>query len=177
MNLAKRLYRSTRVVCAALALVAVVGCASPHPLVGEEAPQIRLDLLDGGTMDLSRHLGKDIVILDFWATWCGPCRESMPIIEKVAADYRSRNVVLYTVNEGDDDAAIRKFLENIKLDCAVALDRSLVAGAAYQAEFIPQTVLIDKKGRIQAVHVGAGFDLNAVLRRDLDKLLNGKSLV
>ena len=177
MSRANKLNLSARVACAALALVLVAGCASPHPLVGEEAPQIRLELLDGGTMDLSRHLGKDIVILDFWATWCGPCRESMPIIVKVAEDYRSRNVVLYTVNEGDDDEAIRKFLKSVKLDCIVELDQSLIAGAAYQAEFIPQTVIIGKKGRIQAIHVGSGFDLNAVLRRDLDKLLKGKSLV
>ena len=177
MSVAERIERSALLPCVAFALILVVGCAPPHPLVGQEAPQVRLDLLDGGEMDLARHLGKDIVILDFWATWCEPCRESMPVIEKVAADYRARNVVLYTVNQADDTAAIRKFMKSINLDCAVALDRSLIAGAAYQAEFIPQTVLIDKKGRVQAVHVGSGFDLNAVLRRDLDKLLKGKSLV
>src|SRR5690606_7195976 len=58
-----------------------------HPLEGKEAPDFELKTLEGETVTLSQHEGKDIVILDFWATWCGPCRQAMPIIENVSEEF------------------------------------------------------------------------------------------
>jgi thiol-disulfide isomerase/thioredoxin len=148
----------------------------PHPLVGQAAPQMQLDLLDGGTLDLASYKGKKIVILDFWATWCGPCTEAMPIIEKVAAQYKDKGVLLFAVNveEGADD--VRKFLDDAKLKVTVALDKDGDAARAYKAEGIPQTVLVGKDGSVQVVHVGLLPDLEEQLAKELDGLLAGKNL-
>jgi thiol-disulfide isomerase/thioredoxin len=148
----------------------------PHPLVGQAAPQIKLDLLDGGALDLASYKGKKIVILDFWATWCGPCVEAMPIIEKVAGHYKDKGVLLFAVNveEGADD--VRKFLDEAKLKVTVALDKDGDAARAYKAEGIPQTVIVAKDGSVQVVHVGLLPDLEEQLAKELDGLLAGKNL-
>ncbi len=149
----------------------------PHALLGATAPEFQLDLLDGGSVKLSQHKGKDIVILDFWATWCGPCRRAMPIISNVAKEFQGRNVVLYAVNLSEEPDAIKSFLTDQGLDVKVALDKDGSVGQQYQAAAIPQTVIVDKDGKVQAVHVGIMPGLEDTLRQQLTALAEGKSLL
>jgi peroxiredoxin len=146
----------------------------PHALLGQEAPPLKLKLLDGGQFDLAVHKGRDIVILDFWATWCPPCVRALPGLIEIADEYRERNVVLYAVNQEETPQTIRRFLERRKLSVKVPLDDDGQAGEAYQVEGLPQTVMIGKDGIIHLVHVGAASKTE--LREDLDALLAGRNL-
>ena len=148
-----------------------------HGLQGSPAPDFELGRLDGGKVKLSSHKGKQIVLLDFWATWCGPCRTAMPILVRVAKAYRDKGVVLYAVNQDEDPAEIRDFLKGQKLACTVLLDPGSEVGDLYQVSGIPQSVLIDKKGVVQAVHSGISRRFEKQLRKELDTLVSGKSLV
>jgi thiol-disulfide isomerase/thioredoxin len=143
---------------------------------GKPAPDFKLDLLGGGQMTLSQHKGKEIVILDFWASWCPPCRTSMPIIEEIAAAYKDKGVVLYAVNQDEDAATIQKFLAAQKLNVTVALDKGGAVGDQYGAVYIPLTVIVGKDGLVQAVHGGLRAGMKKSLTDELDALVAGKSL-
>ncbi len=146
--------------------------ASPaDALKGKPAPPFSLDLLDGGTMDLASHKGKDVVILDFWATWCGPCRMDLPIYAKIANEYKDKGVVFYAVNLGDTPEAVQSFLKSTGVKCAVAMDRQKVTGRSYHVQNIPMSVIIDQSGKVEAVHVGGSRDLETQLRTEIDALL------
>lgn len=147
-----------------------------HPLLGQPAPPLKLALLDGGTADLAAHRGRDVVILDFWATWCGPCRRAMPIIARVADRYREKGVVFYAVNLEEDPEQVREFLDETGLALTVALDADGKVGQAYRAEAIPQTVLVGKDGSVQVVHVGLLPELDEQLSAELEALLKGENL-
>jgi peroxiredoxin len=147
-----------------------------HPLLGMPAPPIELELLDGGKFDLASYKGKNVVLLDFWATWCNPCLEVMPIIDKVAAKFKDKGVVFYTVNLEDPPEAIRKFLEGAKLKVPVAMDATGAVAAAYRTEAVPQTVVIAKDGTIQVVKLGLTLDLEESLAKDLQAVLAGKKV-
>jgi len=149
---------------------------APHALLGKPAPQIDLELLDGGKLDLDGYKGKRIVILDFWASWCGPCTQAMPKIEKVAEKYKERGVLLFAVNVQETPEEIRTFLDTAKLKVAVVLDPEATAARAYLANAIPQTVLVGKDGTVQVVRVGLSPNLEASLTEDLEGLLAGKDL-
>lgn len=151
---------------AAVAMLSIwyVSPPSPHPLNGEPALDLKLGLLDGGTMDLPSHMGKDVVILDFWAVWCAPCRDTMPIVAYLAEEFRDRGVVMYTINIGDAPEAIREFLKEMKLDVPVAIDRYGSSAFAYQVDALPQTVIIDRKGMITGVLVGRSPGLEGEIR-------------
>ena len=144
---------------------------------GTPAPAFTLDLLDGGEFDLAQQKEKNIVILDFWATWCGPCANAMPVLAQVAREYRSRGVRLYSVNLQENPQVIRLFLKRHRLNLDVALDRDGEVGKLYGADSIPETVVIGKDGRVQAVHVGFLPTLKSELTKELDTLLAGESLV
>ncbi len=148
----------------------------PHPLLGKVAPAINLDLLGGGKLDLASLKNKNVVILDFWATWCGPCKRAMPIIEKVASEYKKKGVLLYAVNLEESAEDVQHFAEQSGITATIALDTVGTAARDYQAQAIPQTVLIGKDGTVQVVHVGLLPDLENQLRKELDALLAGKDL-
>ncbi len=148
----------------------------PHPLVGKPAPPIQLDKLDGSTVELAQHADKDVVILDFWATWCGPCRRAMPTISQVAKRFADKGVVLYAVNLEEESDTIEEFLEDEQLDLNVLLDADGDVARAYGANAIPQTVIVDKKGVVQVVHVGLLPDLKAQLQKEIEAILAGKNL-
>jgi peroxiredoxin/outer membrane protein assembly factor BamB len=146
------------------------------PLVGQPAPDIEQELLDGSHFSLKEQQDKKIVILDFWATWCGPCVAEMPLVAKVADQYRDKGVALYCLNQAEDAETIRDFLKEKKLKVTVSLDANSEAGNAYGVEGIPMLVLINKAGIVQSVHVGYSPDIDKKLKAELDAILAGKDL-
>ncbi|MBI1375460.1 MAG: redoxin domain-containing protein [Phycisphaera sp.] len=145
-----------------------------HPLEGQRAPLFELPGLDGKVATLAAHRGKDVVVLDFWATWCGPCVGSMPGLAKLAKSYRDagKNVAVYAINIGEDPATVKAFIDKQKLDVNVLFDGNSAMARAYQANAIPESVIIDRQGIIQKVYVGAGPDLHENMRAQIDKLLD-----
>lgn len=139
-------------------------------LEGKAAPQIELPLLGGGTMNLASHKDKDVVVLDFWASWCGPCRKGLPIASEVTATFKDKNVVFYAVNVGENAEAAQGFLDQMKLSMPVALDEQTVAASKYGAVSIPQMVIIGKDGVVKKVEVGLSPNLKEELTATLTEL-------
>lgn len=152
------------------------GDEPPHPLLGRPAPDFELALLEGGRLKLSEHKGKNVVILDFWATWCGPCRQAMPILIEVANAYKDKGVVFCAVNLRESRAQIKSFLKKQKLTCSVGMDRNGAVARKFRVEGIPTSVLIGKDGTVQAKHVGFSGNLKSRLKSELDVLLAGENL-
>ena len=113
-------------------------------MVGKPAPDFELELLGGTKFHLADNKGK-VVILDFWATWCGPCLQAMPQVERVAKEFRDQGVALIAVNLQEEPNQIKSMLERHKLQPTVALDRDGVVAEKYAANAIPQTVIIVEK--------------------------------
>lgn len=145
-------------------------------LVGKPAPDFNLELLASGgkKFHLADHKGK-VVILDFWATWCGPCLQTMPLVEKVAHEFEAEGVQLIAVNLEESAKQITSTLERHKLQVTVAMDIDGVAATKYQATAIPQTVIIDREGNVARLFVGGGPKLADQLREALRDVLTGRS--
>ncbi len=177
MPLILKMSKALIIIAGVFAAVTIAKCSlSPHQLTGLEAPDFSLKLLGGGNLDLAEHRGEHIVILDFWASWCAPCRQYMPIVERVVDEFKDQDVVLYAVNSGEDVATIRDFLKTFTVKSPIALDISGEVGDLYHANSIPQTVIIDKQGHIQKVYVGVGPGSESELRSDLRRLVSAKPL-
>jgi thiol-disulfide isomerase/thioredoxin len=146
------------------------------PLVGKPAPDINLSLAEKGKFQLKDHRDKDVVMIDFWATWCGPCVMELPILTEVADSYKDKGVVFYAINLRETTDKIKKFQEDKKLKFTVALDKDGAIGDVYKVEGIPTLVLVDKKGVVQSVHIGYNPGIKATLTKELDALLAGKDL-
>jgi peroxiredoxin len=100
----------------------------------------------------------------------------LPSITETAAKFKDKGVVFYAVNQGEEASIIKEFLAAQKLATPVALDLEGNVGTAYGVEGIPQTVIIDKHGKIQVVHVGAGEKIGEQLTNELEAVLAGKEL-
>jgi thiol-disulfide isomerase/thioredoxin len=133
------------------------------PLVGKPAPDFRLEFLDGTKFHLAECAGQ-VVVLDFWATWCGPCLQVMPQVEQVVGEFGEANVRLVAVNLEESPKQIAATLARHKLNVPVVLDQDGVVAHKYQASAIPQTVVIDREGRVFRVFVGGGPDYADELR-------------
>lgn len=153
------------------------GQEEPYPLLGKPAPQVLLDLVDGGKFNLAEHKGKDIVVMDFWATWCPPCRASMPIMIEITDKYKAKGVVFYGVNVGDEVDGVKEFLQKTGLKFNVAMDLKNEAASNYGARLIPMSVIVGKDGTIQAAHLGLAPDFPQRFAKELDSLVEGKNLV
>ena len=114
-----------------------------------------------------------MVVLDFWATWCGPCVRGLPILQKVTSSFDSSKVRLVAMNQGENKKTINQFLKSKKLSqLTVALDKSNTVGKSYMVGGIPQTVVIDPKGLVRFVHVGFGANTGEQLRKEIKELLS-----
>jgi peroxiredoxin len=148
----------------------------PHPLIGQPAPPFQTVDLEEHPVDLKSELGKKVILLDFWATWCGPCVMAMPKIDATAKKFVDKEFVFHAVNVQEDAATIKEFLESKKLEVPVVLDASGEITQSYKADGIPQTVLIGKDGKVQVVHVGYSETLGDDLSNEITDLLAGKDL-
>jgi thiol-disulfide isomerase/thioredoxin len=148
----------------------------PHPLLGKPAPEFKTVDLDGHPFDLKSKLGKDVIMLDFWSTSCGPCVMLMPDLEAVAKKFADRGVVYRAINGGEDAESIKAFLEATKIKAPIVLDQELEIWRSYRVEPIPQTVLIGKDGKVQVVHLGYSEALAGEITKEIEALLAGKDL-
>jgi len=133
---------------------------------------VELPLLGGGKAALP--VGK-VTLVDFWATWCAPCRISMPRVQKLWAEYKPRGMELYSVDTDDAspgrEAEIRAFLQENGLRFPVAIDDG-TASAAFSVSRLPTIMLLDRAGQIIWIHVGALTQSEEhALRAALDRAL------
>ena len=121
---------------------------------GEKAIDFTLTDLDGKTVSLSDYRGKN-VYLNFFATWCPPCRAEMPDIEKMYQKYKDKDFVVLAVDLGEDSDTVKSFIKENGYSFRVLLDSDQSVGQQYATTAIPVSVFIDKNGNVLAKRVGA----------------------
>jgi thiol-disulfide isomerase/thioredoxin len=130
------------------------GGATGPPVVGKLAPDFELDTLDGQTVILSQLKGRPVLV-NFWATWCGPCRYEMPFLQQIYEDWPGDELVLLTINVGESSSDVSQFMQSQGFSFTVLLDGEAAVAQRYSVTGIPTTFFIDKEGVIQNVHVGS----------------------
>ena len=146
----------------------LAGCASKVNLEGKQAPDFSLKALDGKTYKLSDLKGK-VVLLDFWATWCPPCREELPIIEKLHQEFKDKNLVVLGISN-EDRQTIENFLKNNRLTFPILIDEREKVGKSYKVVAIPRVLLIDKTGKIRKDILGYNPKNEEILRELIERL-------
>jgi peroxiredoxin/outer membrane lipoprotein-sorting protein len=124
-------------------------------LIGKPAPNFTLKLIDGKTIKLSDLKGS-VVILDFWATWCGPCVASLPHLNDLYKELSGQGLKVIAMNLQQDADTVKAFVEKKKWTLPVALDTDGAVAQKYKASAIPETVVIGKDGTVKQVFVGSG---------------------
>ena len=122
------------------------------PWTGGATPRLELSDLDGKPQRLADYRGR-VVLVNFWATWCEPCREEMPSFERLRASLEGRAVVL-AVNLAEPESRIRRFLDTVPVRFPVLLDRDGTTARAWQARVLPATYIIGPDGAIRYRHLG-----------------------
>ena len=130
----------------------------PAPAVDHPAPDFKAPLLSGESFSLGGAQGTPVV-LNFWATWCGPCRAEMPVIQAAAKNYGER-VHFVAVNQGEESAVIQPFVDEFGLTFPIALDQDQAVGSdLYNVTGLPTTFFIDGDGTVRRVWMG---EMNAI---------------
>lgn len=158
-------FRSIFLICLILAAVGIYGFIqwqkpsnkinTTAPITaGQPAPDFTLPMLNGGEARLSDYKGK-IVFLNIWATWCGPCREEMPSMEKLYQDLKGRDFEILAVSiDAQGSAAVAPFVKEHKLSFPILIDSQSKIGRLYKTTGIPETFIIDKNGIIVSKVIG-----------------------
>ena len=140
------------------------------PMTSVLAPDFTLTALDGGNMQLSTLRGKP-VILNFWATWCPPCRAEMPELEALWQRYKDDGLLLIGVDQGENATTVERFARGVVgTTFPLLLDTNQAVGRAYGVRALPTTVFIDAEGRIQDVRIGGPMN-RAMLMDSVNKIL------
>ncbi len=122
-------------------------------LEGQAAPDFVLRSASGENLRLSECRG-DVVLINFWATWCGPCRQEMPLLDDLYGRYQRVGFSLLGINIDDDSRRAMQMVEELGVNFPVLFDESKEVSKLYEVEAMPVTVLVDREGRVRHVHHG-----------------------
>jgi len=125
----------------------------PSPAQGRAAPDFLLETLDGGTLRLSDLQGK-AVLVNFWATWCRPCRSEVPHLVAAYERYRQEGLEIVAVNLQEDKDTVARFVDEFGMQFPVVIDRSGDVAEEYRAIGIPTSVFIDRSGVVRSIYTG-----------------------
>ncbi|MHB1134633.1 MAG: TlpA family protein disulfide reductase [Chloroflexota bacterium] len=138
-------------------LVLLGGClpgAQPAPpKVGESAPDIAFATLDGRALKLSEFRGQ-VVLLNFWATTCPPCRAEMPDLEAVYKEVKDRGGIVIGIDQRESPDTVQRFVDELKMTFPVTIDSTGAIFGRYGVQFIPTSFVVDKQGVVRFMKVG-----------------------
>ena len=117
------------------------------------APQFVLPAKAGGQLDLAKYKGQ-VVMINFWASWCGPCRQEMPLLEDIYKKYNKLGFTLVGVNVEPDSKAADDWLKATPVTFPVGYDKDSKVSQLYAVSGMPSTVIVDRKGNLRYIHHG-----------------------
>ena len=143
------------------AMLFVASAAVPAISPSAAAPDFTLRTMNGPNLRLAEQRGR-VVMVNFWATWCGPCRQEMPQLDRLYQKYRSSGFVLLGVNVDDDVRKAADVAGKLGVSFPVLLDTDKAVSRLYDLSTMPSTVLIDREGKVRYVHRGylTGYEDN-----------------
>jgi thiol-disulfide isomerase/thioredoxin len=164
--------------CVAFCLLCLAAAASAaadlKPWPGGPPPALALNDLDGRLHQLSDYRGK-VILINFWATWCEPCRDEMPSIQELKKRLEGKPFVVLAVNLDEPESRIRKFLLQVKVDFTILLDPERKAAKAWNARILPASFVAGPDGGIRYSLVGEiNWDHELVVSRIAELLPTGK---
>jgi peroxiredoxin len=121
--------------------------------VGTEAPDFALRSAAGPNLRLSEHRGQ-VVMINFWATWCGPCRQEMPRLDEIFARYEPAGFTLLGVNIDEDSAQAQRLADELGVTFPLLFDDEQSVSRLYDVQAMPMTVMVDRAGNVRSVHYG-----------------------
>jgi peroxiredoxin len=134
------------------------GSAAVHEMgnvkLGQAAPDFSTLDLSNNMVSLGSYHGKKVVLLDFWATWCGPCRMEMVDLQSLQDKFKDKNFEILSLNQGEAADVVRQFIDRKKYGFHVLLDSDGVVSSKFGVRAIPTLVLVDKDGVVQSLQVG-----------------------
>lgn len=152
--------------------------AGAGPEIGQPAPDFTLELYEGGELTLSDLRGQ-VVLLNFWASWCDPCRDEAAALERVWRDYRDQGVVFIGIDYVDLESSALEYLAEFDVTYPNGLDKGQRISRAYRIRGVPETFFVDKKGNIAPIFVSGVPQpkkispiTEAELRAGLERLLS-----
>jgi cytochrome c biogenesis protein CcmG/thiol:disulfide interchange protein DsbE len=138
---------------------------------GARAPALSGRALSGGqTVNLSQHRGS-VVVVDFWASWCEPCADAMPALERIYQRYQGRGLVVIGVSEDRQQSNARTFLGRAGVSFPTIFDGDHAVANRYRPSTMPSTFIIDRQGIVRHVHTGFRAGDAATLERQIRDLL------
>jgi len=139
--------------------------------VGFIAPDFKLDNIDSGILQLSDFRGKPVII-NFWASWCPPCKAEMPAFQEAHQEYSATDLEIIAINAANQDSIgeVIQFINQNGITFPIALDRTGSTSVDYQVHSLPTTYFIDKNGVIQDIIIGGPIPLS-LLRIQAEQLL------
>ena len=145
------------------------------PAVASPAPEITMHTLDGKPLTLASLKGQ-VVLLDFWASWCAPCRKSFPFLDELQKRHATDGLRVVGLTLEEDDAAVTSFLEAVPAAFTIARDPSELSGEAFGVVAMPTTFLIDREGSIAARFEGGDESVHKKVEAAVATLLAGGTL-
>jgi peroxiredoxin len=144
--------------------------AGHKTLDGAAAPDFTLKSRSGKNLRLSDFRGQ-VVMLNFWASWCGPCRTEMPILEKMYRRYSKLGFVILGVNTEQDSSKAIAYLRDIKVSFPILYDTSSKVSKLYNNQAMPTTILIDRNGKMRFMHEGYKSGYERDYKKQIKKLI------
>jgi peroxiredoxin len=134
-----------------VAVATVILATAANATADQPAPTFSLPSRGGGAIDLAQYKGQ-VVMINFWASWCVPCRQEMPLLESIYKKYKPLGFTLIGVNVEPDQKEAENFLKQTPVSFPVLFDAKSKVSGLYNVQVMPTTVFIDRKGNVRLVH-------------------------